>query len=213
MTADGRLASRTGDSRWVTSDGSRTLARKLRAESDAVLVGIGTLLRDDPKLSARGGDRREPMRVIVDSSLRTPPSAEVFSVAGGSVVVACGEDADQKKEAELRKRGAEVIRFPAPGGRVHLEALLEELHERGKLRIMIEGGPTLLGAAFDAKRVDEVCVFIAPKVIGGKQAPGAVSGRGITRMSNALELMETRWEAVGADIMLRGRVGPHDWME
>jgi diaminohydroxyphosphoribosylaminopyrimidine deaminase/5-amino-6-(5-phosphoribosylamino)uracil reductase len=213
MTADGRIASRTGDSRWVTSDESRKSARRLRSRCDVVMVGIGTILRDDPRLTARSGDRREPLRVIVDSSLRTPPSSEIFNVAGGVVVIACSESASEEKEAELRDRGAEFIRVPAPGGRVKLESVLEELHERGKLRILIEGGATLLGAAFDAKRVDEVCVFMAPKIIGGKQSPGAVSGRGITKMTNALQLEDARFEPSGPDILLRGRIGAHDWME
>lgn len=213
MTADGRLATRTGDSRWVTSDESRAQARRLRAESDAVIVGVGTVLRDDPKLSARTGDGREPVRVIVDSALRTPPASELFAVAGGGVLVACAESAPEEREAALRKRGADVLRLPAPGNRVSLEALLDALHERGKLRLFLEGGGTILGAAFDSRAVDEVCVFMTPKVVGGKEAPGAVQGRGVTRMADALELTRVRWENIGADIMLRARVGEWDWME
>jgi diaminohydroxyphosphoribosylaminopyrimidine deaminase/5-amino-6-(5-phosphoribosylamino)uracil reductase len=213
MTADGRLATRTGDSHWVTSEVSRERGRRLRAESDVVMVGVGTILRDDPKLSARSGDRREPVRVIVDSSLRTPAASELFGVAGGPVWLACAESADREKEEALRSRGAEVLRVPAPGGRVGLEALLDQLHELGKLRILIEGGPTLLGAAFDARRVDEVCIFVAPKVVGGRQAPGAVSGRGVPRMGEALELARAQWEVSGPDIVLRGLVGTHDWIE
>ena len=213
MTADGRLATRTGDSRWVTSDESRARGRMLRAESDAVMVGVGTVLRDDPRLTARTADGREPVRVIVDSGLRTPPASELFSVAGGGVLVACVESAPAEREEALRRRGADVVRLPAPGDRVSLEALFDALHERGKLRLLLEGGGTLLGAAFDARRVDEVCVFMAPKVVGGEQAPGAVQGRGVARMADALELTRERWENVGADMMLRGRVGEWDWME
>ncbi len=213
MTADGRLATRTGDSRWVTSDDARARARILRAESDVVIVGVGTVLRDDPKLTARTGDGREPLRVVVDSGLRTPPGSELFSVAGGGVLVACAESAPEEREKALRKRGADVLRLPAPGNRVSFEALLDALHERGKLRLLLEGGGTLLGAAFDSGAVDEVCVFMAPKIVGGKQAPGAVQGRGVARMTDALPLTGERWENVGADIMLRGRVGEWDWME
>jgi diaminohydroxyphosphoribosylaminopyrimidine deaminase/5-amino-6-(5-phosphoribosylamino)uracil reductase len=213
MTADGRLASRTGDSHWVTADVSRERARRLRAECDAVMVGVGTVLRDDPKLSARSGDRREPARVIVDSSLRTPASSELFTVAGGPVWVACAESASPEQERALKERGAEVMRLPAPGGRVSFEALMDRLHTLGKLRLLVEGGATLLGAAFDAGCVDEVCIFIAPKVIGGKQAPGAVSGRGITRMAQAMALRDVTWEPSGPDMVLRGLVGAHDWMD
>ncbi len=213
MTADGRLATRTGDSRWVTSEDARARARILRAESDVVIVGVGTVLRDDPRLTARTGDGREPLRVVVDSALRTPPAAELFSVAGGGVLVACAESAPEEHEKALKKRGADVLRLPAPGNRVSLEALLDALHERGKLRLLLEGGGTLLGAAFDAGAVDEVCVFMAPKIVGGKQAPGAVQGKGVARMTDALELTRERWENVGADILLRGRVGEWDWME
>jgi diaminohydroxyphosphoribosylaminopyrimidine deaminase/5-amino-6-(5-phosphoribosylamino)uracil reductase len=211
MTADGRIATTTGDSHWITSDEARARARLLRAASDVVMVGVGTVLRDDPRLTARCDDRREPLRVIVDSLLRTPPSAELFTVAGGAVVLACAESADAEREARLRERGAEVLRLPSHGSRVSIEALLDELHRRGKLRIMVEGGSTLLGATFDARRIDEVCVFVASKIVGGKQAPGAVSGRGLARMSEALALADARWEAAGPDMMLRGRIGSHDW--
>jgi diaminohydroxyphosphoribosylaminopyrimidine deaminase/5-amino-6-(5-phosphoribosylamino)uracil reductase len=213
MTADGHLATRTGDSRWVTSEESRARGRLLRAESDALLVGVGTVLRDDPRLSARTRDGREALRVIVDSSLRTPSEAELFSCAGRGVLIACAEDAPAEREKALAGRGAEVLRLPAPGGRVSLESLLENLHGRGKLRLMMEGGGTLLGAAFDAKRVDYACVFIAPKVVGGRQAPGAVQGRGLTRMAEALEIADARWEPIGREMLLHGRVGDWDWMD
>ena len=94
-----------------------------------------------------------------------------------------------------------------------LEALLEKLHGRGKLRLMMEGGGTLLGAAFDARRVDYACVFIAPKVVGGRQAPGAVQGRGLTRMAEAMEIADARWEPIGREMLLHGRVGDWDWMD
>ena len=213
MTADGRLATRTGDSKWVSSDEARARSRLLRAESDTLIVGVGTVLRDDPRLSARTGDGREPLRVVVDSGLRTPPASELFTVAGCGVVLACAESAPPERDEALKKRGAEILRLPAPGGRVSLEALLEKLHERGRLRVMVEGGGTLLGAAFDAGRVDYACIFIAPKVVGGKQAPGAVQGRGITRMSEAFGIGGARWEAVGPDMLLHGRVGLWDWMD
>ncbi len=207
MTADGRLATRTGDSRWITSDESRERARVLRAESDAVIVGVGTVLRAAPQLTARADDKREPARVVVDSALRTPAESKLLSVAGGAVLLACAGNAPEDHEQALVKRGATVLRLPAPAGRVSIEALLDALHERGKLRLLLEGGGPLLGAAFDAARVDEVCVFMAPKVVGGKSAPAAVGGRGVRRMADAFELTRARWENVGPDVMLRGRVG------
>lgn len=213
MTADGRLATRTGDSRWVTCEESRARARLLRAESDAVIVGVGTVLRDDPRLTARTGDGREPMRVVVDSNLRTPPGSELFTVAGGQVIMACAESAPAQAEDALRARGAEIMRLSAPGGRVDICALFDRLHERGRLRLLVEGGSTLLGAIFDARRVDEAYVFIAPKVVGGRQAPGAVSGRGVTRMADALALGDVSWEPIGSDMLLRGRLGTWDWMD
>ncbi len=151
--------------------------------------------------------------MVVDSGLRTPPASELFTVAGCGVVLACAESAPPERDEALKKRGAEILRLPAPGGRVSLDALLEKLHERGRLRVMVEGGGTLLGAAFDARRVDYACIFIAPKVVGGKQAPGAVQGRGLTRMSEAFGIGEARWEAVGPDMLLHGRVGLWDWMD
>jgi len=212
MTADGRLATRTGDSHWITGEDSRASARVLRAESDAVIVGIGTVLRDDPRLTARTGDGREPVRVIVDSALRTPPKSGLMLAAGQPPIIACSETAPPEREDALATRGAEVMRLPAPGGRVDLGVLVDRLHERGKLRLYCEGGPTLLGALFDGRRVDEVCVFVAPKLVGGKQAPGAISGRGVTRMKDAFEIKDAEWKQLGDDMVLRGRVGEWDWM-
>lgn len=212
MTADGKLATRTGDSHWVSSEESKQKALVLRAESDAVVVGVRTVLRDDPRLTARLGDGREPLRVVVDSRLRTPPEAEILKSAGRGVLLACGEGAPVDREEALRGRGAEVLRLPAPGGRVDFGALLDALHERGSLRVFIEGGGVLLGSAFDTGRVDEVYCFIAPKVVGGRQSPVPVAGRGITRMTDALPLKETRWEPVGPDLLLYGRVGEWDWL-
>lgn len=212
MTADGRTATRTGDSHWVTGEEARVRARRLRAESDAVVVGVGTVLRDNPMLTARSGDGREPVRVIVDSRLRTPPTAELFSVAGGPVLVACLESAPEDREEALEKRGATVVRIPTPGERVALDAVLDLLYQKGRLRILSEGGPTILGALFDAGRVDFAHVFVAPKIVGGGRAVGAVLGEGVPRMSKAIGIAEARWEEVGGDMLVSGRVGPWDWM-
>jgi diaminohydroxyphosphoribosylaminopyrimidine deaminase/5-amino-6-(5-phosphoribosylamino)uracil reductase len=212
MTLDGRLATRTGDSHWVTSATARERGRTLRAESDVVMVGVGTVLRDDPKLTARTGDGREPLRVVVDSDLKTPPGSELFSVAGAKTLLACTESADAERERLLNLRGAEVVRLPAIEGSVDLEALLAALHERGKLKLYVEGGRKLLGSLFDAKLVDEVRVFVAPKIVGGTKGAGAVAGEGVARMADALDITSARWETIGDEALLCGRVGDWDWM-
>jgi len=180
--------------------------------ANAPFVTAKWAMTADGRLATRTGDGREPLRVIVDSALRTPPKSELMLSAGQAPIIACSESAPPEREEALAQRGAQVMRLPAPGGRVDLGALVDSLHERGRLRLYCEGGATLLGALFDGARVDEVCVFVAPKLVGGKQAPGAISGRGVTRMKDALDIKGARWERLGADMVLRGRVGEWDWM-
>ena len=200
MSLDGKIATRSGHSQWITGERARQHVHDLRAASDAVMVGIGTVLADDPLLTAR--DRRgrpldrQPLRVVVDSRARTPPGARLLSQPG-PVVVATTED--------VTIAGAEGVVLDSADGRVDLERLLDYLGtERQVSSVLVEGGNTLLGSLFDLGRVDKVVAFVAPTIVGGDEAPSAVGGRGAETMPDALRLERTKVRRFGRDTAIIG---------
>ncbi len=203
MSLDGKLATRTGDARWISGEGSRRRAHELRARADAVMVGIGTALADDPRLTARDVEHppeTQPLRVVVDSAGRLPADAAMLGEQGATLVaMASAGRADALAEA-----GAEVVVLPGAGGRVDLGGLLAALGARGIVSVLVEGGAELLGALFDGRHVDKVVAFVAPVVIGGADAPSAVGGRGPERIADALRLRGVRYEPVDGDLMVVG---------
>ncbi len=204
MSADGKIASRSGDARWVTGAESRAHVHRLRAECDAIMVGIGTVLADNPRLTARDDDgrprERQPLRVVVDSAGRTPPDAALLREPGRTLIAAAKPTVDNGEVMAC----AEALCVRGPAGRVDLEALLDALGQRGVTSALVEGGGTLMGALFDLGLVDKALVFVAPKIVGGTAAPGPVGGRGVDRMAEALELKRPRWERIGDDMLLTG---------
>ncbi len=210
MTLDGKVAARTGDSRWVTGPAARAYVHRLRAQVDAVVVGVGTVLADDPALTARpeefGGPppTRQPLRVVVDSRGRTPPAARVLDGTAPTLIAATPL-ADPEKLEAFKARGAEVLILPAAGGRVDLEALMAELGRRQVAWLLVEGGGRLLGSLFDLGLIDRVLAFVAPKLIGGAEAPGPVGGSGRPRMADAVRLEGVEIERLGEDLLVSGR--------
>jgi len=210
MSLDGRIATRSGDSRWISGAASRSLAHVLRAASDAILVGIGTVLRDDPQLTARdlpGGRRvdRQPARIVVDSRLRIPLGARVLARDGVAVIVATTRRADGDARRALEARGVEVVVADGPDGRVDLRGLCETLGRRSIMSLLVEGGGTVHGACMDAGLVDKVVVFVAPLILGGP-APGPVGGAGVERLAEAWRLTQTTMHRVEQDIVIEGYV-------
>jgi diaminohydroxyphosphoribosylaminopyrimidine deaminase/5-amino-6-(5-phosphoribosylamino)uracil reductase len=202
---DGRIATRTGESRWISSPESRELAHRLRHRHDAVVIGAGTAIQDDPALSARlDGSPRQPLRVVVDSRLRTPPGARLLTAPGGKVLIATTAAADPGRVASLEQAGAEVLVLPARDGRVDLAALLAALGGRNVISLLVEGGAELLGSFVDERLIDAVVAIIAPRLIGGARAPGAVGGRGAASLTEALELTEVDVERLGGDVIVTG---------
>ncbi|MGH9406601.1 MAG: bifunctional diaminohydroxyphosphoribosylaminopyrimidine deaminase/5-amino-6-(5-phosphoribosylamino)uracil reductase RibD [Terriglobia bacterium] len=199
---DGKIATRTGDSRWITDRVARRRARALRAEHQAVLVGINTVLSDDPHLGPRFGGALDPWRVVLDSRLRIPTRSRV--VATGRCIVATTRAADPHKRTELKSAGAEVWQFP--GRRIPLRALLRQLAARGILSLMVEGGGEVLGSFFDQEIVDRVFWFVAPIVIGSQASTPAVSGSGAARVRDAHKLHHVSIEELGACYVVRGNV-------
>jgi len=199
---DGRIAAAGGDSKWISSEASRRFAHRLRAECDAILVGVGTALADDPQLTCRTERGRDPLRVVVDSNLRLPATAKMLSCPGRTLL-ACLEGAPAERRARLTAAGAEVLPLPADSaGRVSLPALLDVLGRRGVVSLLIEGGSEMNAAMLAAGLVDKLFIFLAPRLIGGRAAPGLVGGPGVARVADGLSLRFERVRRVGPDLLI-----------
>lgn len=208
MTLDGKIATRTGDSRWITGERARKEVHRLRSRYDAALVGIGTALADDPELTARLTNRQgakrdvNPLRVVVDSRASLPPDARVLD-SEAETLVAVTRNAPEEKVEALRNAGARVLVLPAwAGGRVDLRALMVELADRGLNSVLLEGGGELAASMLDLGLIDKGLIFIAPKIVGGRSAKSPVEGEGIELMSRALGVSRPRIRRFGDDIAL-----------
>lgn len=201
LTLDGKTATVCGDSRWVTSARSRRMVHRLRATMDGVMVGVGTLLADDPELTVRLVKGRTPLRIIVDSGLRTPPTARLLTAGEGSGVVLATVCNDSVKTAALTDAGAELLLCRQKGGRVDLLDMLERLGARGIQSILLEGGETLAGEMLRQGLIDKFLFFLAPKLVGG-DGKGLFSGVGAALMNDAAPLRIERISRVGEDILL-----------
>jgi diaminohydroxyphosphoribosylaminopyrimidine deaminase / 5-amino-6-(5-phosphoribosylamino)uracil reductase len=208
MSLDGRVASPTGDSRWISSVESRELVHRWRTECDAVAVGIGTALADDPLLTARiEGASGQPTRVVFDSQARLPlDSALVSSIDEAPLIVICAPEAASARRDGLERAGAEVIVAPGrtPGAR--LDSALDELGRREIQDLFVEGGPTLAGALFDADEIDEVRLFVAPVLVGAAQARAVLEGEGVARIAEGVRPLSTSFDQVGEDLLVRARL-------
>jgi diaminohydroxyphosphoribosylaminopyrimidine deaminase/5-amino-6-(5-phosphoribosylamino)uracil reductase len=204
MTLDGKVATRTGDSKWVSNDESRRRVHELRSRMDAVVVGIGTALADDPLLTARPPGPRTATRVVLDSGARLPVSSRLAATAREVPVLVVTEEGAPRERAEaLRAAGCEVRAVAANAGRPDVVKLLEELGRRRLTNVLVEGGPGVSGGFFDAGAVDEVHVFVAPKIAGGAAAPPPVAGRGVERIAEAMALPHSAVEVLGGDVYVR----------
>ena len=208
QSLDGKIATTTGASRWITSPAARRAAHRWRSQVDAILVGINTILRDDPLLTVRGAPvrPRRPVKVIVDSRLRMPVTARCLSRRSPAPTLIGTIRATNQRKAALARRGAEVLVCASRHGRVSLTALFRQLAHRGIQSVLIEGGGEVLASAFAERLVDRVIWFIAPMVIGGRAAPSAVGGAGITRLKHAVRLRDVHVTRVGPDLCLEARV-------
>jgi len=216
---DGRIATRTGDSRWVTGPAARAEVHRTRDGVDAILVGVGTVLADDPRLTTRLESPARPVshpwRIVVDSGARTPPTARVCDPGlPGRTTIAVTDRAPADRRAALEARGVEVLVMPSDAdGRVSLDALLDDLGRRGAASLLVEGGSTLLGALFDGGYVDHVLAFLAPVIIGGRDAPAAVGGSGPVALAQAVRLLDPQVRSFGVDILVSGDVRRVSWPE
>lgn len=204
MSLDGKIAARSGDSKWISGEESRWYAHLLRARSDAIMVGINTVLADDPQLTARDAEgnpnERQPMRVVLDSQGRMPRNAQMLNAPGDTLIAV----ADDYKGATCDE--AETIRLPSGRGGVDLSALLVALGERDVTSVLVEGGGATIGALFDMNLVDKVVAFVAPVIIGGNEAISPVGGIGIARMEEALRLKNVEVRRFGGDVAVIGYI-------
>ena len=206
---DGKIATHTGESQWLTGEAARAFGHQLRHRADAMLVGLGTLLADDPQLTTRLPGRRgqDPIRVVLDSRLRLPLEARVLHLnSQASTWVACtGEGAkDKEKVKALKALGAEVLVLPEEDGRVALQPLLRFLGRRQVQSVLVEGGAETLGSFFDQRLVDQFFFFYAPKFLGGKDTPGVLAGRGVAYLQDALQARELLIRRICMDILISG---------
>ena len=211
ISLDGKIATRSGDSKWISNDDARKCVHNLRYFADAVMAGVNTVLIDDPHLTCRcgakgGTARKQPLRVIIDSKGRTPLTARLFSEPG-KTLLALGRAVTPEETKAFTRVGAEVLELPSREGMVDLENLLKALGKRGITSVLVEGGGTLLGSLFDQGLVDKVIAFVAPIIIGGKEAKTAVAGKGVEKVVDSVKLQRVRVEKFGADLMVSGYVG------
>lgn len=205
ISLDGKVATRTGDSKWITGEEARVLVHRMRAINDAIMVGIGTVLADDPLLTVRlEGEYKQPLRVIVDSSLSIPERSRIVKTALDvpTVVAAVQGRYSETKRTQLERMGLEIWDLPAINGKVDLWALMKELGKREITSLFLEGGSTLNASALEAGIIDKFVFFQAPLIIGGQDSPGVFGGVGREQLSDCLHLNRTSVEEIGDDLMI-----------
>ena len=210
MTLDGKIATAAGESKWITGERARRVGLQLRFAADAVLVGINTVLADNPSLTARGPNgrvRKPPRRFVLDALARTPVDAVVASYAfAAQTTVVVSRAAPAARVQALRLR-VQVLVAPARAGRINLSWLMQRLGAKGVTSLLVEGGGEVNAAFLAAGLAQRVAFFYAPKILGGRDARRGVAGDGAKRRADLIELREVEWRRVGADLWLSARVG------
>ncbi|HSF08534.1 MAG TPA: bifunctional diaminohydroxyphosphoribosylaminopyrimidine deaminase/5-amino-6-(5-phosphoribosylamino)uracil reductase RibD [Nitrospirales bacterium] len=215
MTLDGKIATATGESRWITGERARQDVHRLRNQMDAILVGVGTVIADDPELSARGTTMtnrrvgRQPVRVVLDSRLRIPSNAKVLQWVGEQPTILCTTtQAPRQRIAHLRKRGIQVWVLPGQGGRVSMKACLSRLGKEGLTSVLIEGGGRVNAAAFQQGLVNQVRLYMTPKLLGGQDAIGLIGGQSPKTLKRAWPLADCQLNKLGNDWLVTGTIEP-----
>jgi diaminohydroxyphosphoribosylaminopyrimidine deaminase/5-amino-6-(5-phosphoribosylamino)uracil reductase len=204
---DGKIATVGGESQWLTGQAARTLGHRLRHRVDAIVVGIGTVLADDPQLTTRlpRGPGRDPIRVILDSRLRLPLTARMLHLDSAAPTwAATTNQAPPDMRRALEGTGAQILVLPGEAGRVSLPALLAELGARHVQSLLVEGGAETLGTFFDERLVNQFYFFYAPKILGGQKAPGAVGGQGVIHLGEAHIARDLKVRRLGSDLLVSG---------
>jgi len=203
-TLDGKLATRNGESQWITGETSRRFVHRLRDQVDGVVVGIGTVLKDDPMLTARIRGGRNPYRIVFDSRLRIPENAKVVDLSPSKTIVATTEMASRDKIERLRKKGVQILISDSKSGKVDLKASLLKLGEMGMMSLLVEGGSQINGSFLDQGLIDKIFLFLSPRLIGDPLAPGIFSGEGVLHLRETFSITELRTRRMGEDILIEG---------
>ena len=203
VSLDGRIATRTGDSKWISNERSRRLVHRLRNEVDGVLVGIGTVMKDDPLLTVRlpKGKIKDPLRIVIDPRLRISPKARILNDNGKTLIVT-GNQAPSGKKKRLESQGTEIFSLPEREGRFSIKDMLTELGQRGLTSLLVEGGAEVYASFLNEGQVDKLVLFIAPLLVGGQKAKGMIGGKGVARITEAIRLKEMKFKAWAGDILV-----------
>lgn len=204
-TLDGKIATYTGNSKWITSNEARKRVHKLRALYDAVLTGVGTVLADDPEFTVRFSQTgRNPLRIVVDTMARTPLTAKLVADNPETTMLAVSRSAPKENITALRNKGVEILEVATNSNGINLYELFQILGERSITSILLESGSALNASALSANLVDKIQWFVAPKIVGGQTAPGPVGGQGISLLNDAIGLEDLTTELIGGDILISG---------
>lgn len=205
-TFDGKIATRRGDSKWISNEASRRIVHRFRDQVDGIVVGIGTILKDDPLLTARIKKGRDPFRIILDSRLRIPEEAKVIENSPSKTIIATTEVAPRDKAERLEKKGVRILVLDSKQGRVNLRSCLSRLGEMGMMSLMVEGGSQVNGSFLDEGLVDRLLLFLSPKLIGDSKAIGIFGGNGVETLREAIPLKDLKIKKIGEDILIEGYV-------
>ena len=207
VTLDGKIATRTGDSKWITGEEARAETHRMRDESDAILVGVGTVLADNPKLTVRHVGGRDPVRVVLDADLRTPPTAAALGPGGASgaaTLIFHAHDADTARREGLSRPGVELIPVSRHARGVDVKEVLKVLGNRDVVRLLVEGGSHVHGTFLDLGLADRAAIFIAPRIIGDANAIPFADGSGVESIERAWRLVRTQVQSFGSDWLVSG---------
>ena len=205
-TLDGKIATREGESKWISGETSRRFVHRMRDQVDGVVVGIGTVLKDDPQLTGRIKKGRDPYRIVLDSQLRIPEDARVIGDSPSKTIIATTEWIDKDKIERLENKGVQVLLFDSKQGRVDLRQCLNKLGEMGMMGLLVEGGSRINGSFLDEGLIDKILVFLSPKLIGDGEALGIFGGSGKATLNEAIPLNEVRLRRLGEDVLIEGYV-------
>ncbi len=206
---DGKTATRAGQSRWISGEKALSYVHRLRNKMDGILVGVDTIIKDDPLLTTRlhGKKGRDPVRIVVDSKLRVPLTSRVLNLQSEAItIVATTDRALPRKHRKLEQMGAKVLVITQDNGRVDLPSLMKEIGALNITSLLIEGGSTINASALSSGIVDKVICFYAPRIIGGKQSPGMVGGNGVETLEQAVSLEDLRVRRLGEDVLIEGYI-------
>lgn len=203
---DGRIATRTGDSKWITSDKSRAFAHRIRKNYDAIMVGVNTVLRDNPSLNA-WFSQKKLIKIIVDSNLSIPENSNIFAKDSQVIIITLpsrpGQETQNRKSLAAK---AKILEVKEKAGQINLRDALKKLAQLQISNIIVEGGGTMIGSLFDERLVDKILFFISPKIIGGKDAVSSVMGNGVKRVDQAIKLQDLKIRRFGEDLLVSARV-------